>query len=469
MKDQNTAAKTNRSFKMPHAYVIIVLLLAVVSLLTYFIPAGSYARYEDETGRSVVDPGAFAYSEESNPVSILQIPSMIVKAIEKNASLIFSIIIIAGALEIILSTGMFHAFCNKLSRACAKSGKEILFIPAITLIFTLIGLTQSTDKFIAFGPIGVMLAVTLGYDAIVGIAIVLLGVGVGFSVGALHTTTAVAQQISGLDLYSGIGVRVVVTIIFYLITTLYICQYAKRIKDDPAKSYLHNVEGVMDFDPAETEIAINWRHFLVLGIFAAGLGVLMWGCLKKGWSFQETSILFLWVGILSGLVYGIGPSQMCKTFIKGCGGATGSALVVGFGAAVSLVLNEAGVIDTVVMGLAQMLNAVPGALRGTAMFAANIIINFFIPSGNGQAAVVMPIMAPLSDVIGVSRQTAVMAFKLGDGLCNYVLPHAAALMGFLGVTGVPYDKWMKFMLKLFAIWFAAGCVVCAVCQIIGYV
>ena len=203
MKEQNNAA-AKRSFKMPHAYVIIVLLLVVVSLLTYFIPAGSYARYEDETGRSVVDPTTFAYSEESNPVSILQIPSMIVKAIEKNASLIFSIIIIAGALEIILSTGMFHAFCNKLSRACAKSGKEILFIPAITLIFTLIGLTQSTDKFIAFGPIGVMLAVTLGYDAIVGIAIVLLGVGVGFSVGALHTTAAVAQQISGLDLYSGI-------------------------------------------------------------------------------------------------------------------------------------------------------------------------------------------------------------------------------------------------------------------------
>ena len=175
------------------------------------------------------------------------------------------------------------------------------------------------------------------------------------------------------------------------------------------------------------------------------------------------------MGILSGLVYGIGPSQMCKTFIKGCGGATGAALVVGFGAAVSLVLNEAGVIDTVVMGLAQMLNVVPGILRGAAMFAANVLINFFIPSGNGQAAVVMPIMAPLSDVIGVSRQTAVMAFKLGDGLCNYVLPHAAALMGFLGVTGVPYDKWMKFMLKLFAIWFVAGCLVCAVCQVIGYV
>ncbi len=369
--------------------------MVVVSLLTYVIPAGSYGRVEDpETGKTIVDPTTFAYSDESNPVSILQIPTMIVQAIEKNASLIFSIIIIAGALEIILSTGMFHAFCNKLSRACAKSGKEILFIPAITLIFTLIGLTQSTDKFIAFGPIGVMLAVTLGYDAIVGIAIVLLGVGVGFSVGALHTTTAVAQQISGLDLYSGITVRLVVTVIFYILTTVYICRYASRIKKDPSKSFLYKVEGVMKFDPSESEIQIVWKHFLVLAIFVAGLGILMWGCLKKGWSFQETSILFLWVGILSGLVYGIKPSQICKTFIKGCGGATGAALVVGFGAAVSLVLNTAGVIDTVVMGLAQALNVVPKFLRGPAMFLANVIINFFIPSCNGQAAVVMPIMAP---------------------------------------------------------------------------
>ena len=289
---------------------------------------------------------------------------------------------------------MFHAFCNKLSRACAKSGKEILFIPAITLIFTLIDLTQSTDKFIAFGPIGVMLAVTLGYDAIVGIAIVLLGVGVGFSVGALHTTTAVAQQISGLDLYSGITVRLVVTVIFYILTMVYICRYASRIKKDPSKSCLYKVEGVMNFDPSESEIQIVWKHFLVLAIFVAGLGILMWGCLKKGWSFQETSILFLWVGILSGLVYGIKPSQICKTFIKGCGGATGAALVVGFGAAVSLVLNTAGVIDTVVMGLAQALNVVPKFLRGPAMFLANVIINFFIPSGNGEAAMVMPIMAP---------------------------------------------------------------------------
>ena len=146
----------------------------------------------------------------------------------------------------------------------------------------------------------------------------------------------------------------------------------------------------------------------------------------------------------------------------------GSALVVGLGAAVSLVLTSAGIIDTVVMNLSNLLNYIPLILKAPAMFLVNIVINFFIPSGNGQAAVVMPIMAPMSDVIGISRQNAVYCFKLGDGLCNYILPHASALMGFLGVTGVPYDKWMKFMWKLFLIWALTSCVMIGIAQAIHF-
>jgi len=468
--EKSIGSTQKHKFKMPHAYVIIFILLIAMSLLTYVVPAGSYDRYKDEaTGRTIVDANSFTYAKESTPVSPLQIVKMVVDGIEKNAILIFSIMIISGSLEIILSTGMFHAFCGKLSRVCATSGKEILFLPGIMLIFTFLGLTQSTDKFIAFAPIGVMLAVTLGYDAIVGIAIVLLGVGISFSAGPLHTTTALAQQLSGLKLYSGIGMRMIATVVFYIVTVLYVGMYAKKIKEDPTKSYLYNVDGVMGFHPEEAEAQINNRHFIVFAIFVAGIAVLMWGCMKKSWSFHETSILFIWVGIIAGLSYGIRPSQMCKSFIKGAGGAAGAALVVGLGASVSLILSGAGIIDTVVHSLSGGLNSVPGILKAPVMFLANIVINFFIPSGSGQAAVVMPIMAPLSDVIGVSRQTDVMTYKLGDGLCNYVLPHAAALMGFLGVTGVPYDKWMKFMWKLFLIWLAVGIIICGVCQVINYI
>ncbi len=454
-------------FQIPHAYVIIFLLLIFVSLMTYVIPAGSYERYEDPaTGTELVEPGTYQQTEAS-PVSPLEIPTMVVDSMTNNAELIFSIIIISGALEIILGTGMFHAFCNKLSKVCA-GGKEKFFIPLIMLVFTILGLTQSTDKFIGFAPIGVMLALTLGYDAIVGIAMVLLGVGISFSAGPLHATTAVAQEIAGLPLYSGMGFRIVTTVILYIVTVFYTVRYAMRIKQDPTKSYLHGVTGILEFDPKDAEVSLCKRHYAILAIFIVGIAVLMYGCKTWNWGMAETSVLFIWLGIICGIVYGTGPSKICKLFIKGANASTGAALVVGLGAAVSLVLTSAGIIDTVVMNLSNLLNYMPLILKAPAMFLVNIVINFFIPSGNGQAAVVMPIMAPMSDVIGISRQNAVYCFKLGDGLCNYILPHASALMGFLGVTGVPYDKWMKFMWKLFCIWLAVGIVLSMIATVMNY-
>lgn len=468
MKEQHVKESWIKRFKMPHAYVIITILLIVISLLTYVIPAGSYERIEDAaTGRTIVDPASYEYTE-ANPVSLLKIPSLIVKSIGNQNVLIFSIIIIAGSLEIILGTGMFHAFCNKLSQFSSKKGREKYFIPSIVLIFTILGLTQSTDKFIGFAPIGVMLALALGYDAIVGIAMILLGVGISFSVGPMHTTTALAQEIAGLPLYSGLWFRLILTVIFYIVTVWYISNYAKKIKLDPTKSHVYGLEDVISFDPSEANIEVDKKHYGVLAIFTIAIGLLMYGCIKHGWGFGETSILFIWTSVICGLFYGLGPSQISKLFIKGANGATGAALVVGLGATVSLILNSAGVIDTVVMSMAGVLSKFPHFLMGPLMYVTNTIINFFIPSGMGQAAVVMPILAPLSDVVGVTRQTAVLSYKLGDGLSNYIFPHAAALMGFLGVTGIPYDKWMKFMAKLMVIWFVISFIACGVANIIGY-
>ena len=193
-----------KKFKMPHSYVIIFMLLIFVSIMTYLIPAHEYDREKNEAGNTTVIVESY-HEVEGEPVPVWKIPNFVMKGLSKQADIIFPLIVIAGCLEVILSTGMFHAYCGKMAMKC--KGKEKIFIPAILLIFAFIGITQSTNKFIGFAPLGVMLAATLGYDAIVGVAIVLLGVGIGFSTGILAPTTAVAQDLAELPAYSGMKFR----------------------------------------------------------------------------------------------------------------------------------------------------------------------------------------------------------------------------------------------------------------------
>ncbi len=461
----NTKSKDKKAFKMPHSYVIIIMLLIFVSALTYIIPAGEYDRFETETGLTMVDSESY-HTLESSPIPFWKIPNFIMKGLEKQANIIFPLLIIGGALEVVLSTGMFHAYAGKLAHKSA--GKEKIFIPTILLVFALIGITQSTNKFVGFAPLGVMLAATLGYDAIVGVAMILLGVGIGFSTGILAPTTAVAQELAGLTAYSGIGLRIVSFILFYIVTAVYIVRYAEKTKLDPTKSVLYGAEGVQTFDVAENQVELEKKHPLVLLLVVASFGVLMYGAVKFGWGLVETAVCFMWMGIITGFAYGYGPSKIASSFVKGAKGMTSAAIIVGLGAAVALILSEAKVLDTVVYSLANILSFFPNILKAPMMLIMNIIVNGFITSGTGQAAVVMPVMVPLADVSGITRQTAVLAYKFGDGFCNYVLPHASALMGFLGATGITYDRWMKFMGKLFGLWVLLGSGILMFAYVIQY-
>lgn len=454
-----------KTFKMPHSFVIVFMLLIAVSIMTYLIPANEYDREKTAAGNTTVIVESY-HPTEGEAVPVWKIPNYIMKGLTKQADIIFPLLVIGGSLEVILATGMFHAYCGMMARKC--KGKEKLFIPAILLIFALIGITQSTNKFIGFAPLGVMLAATLGYDAIVGVAIVLLGVGIGFSTGVLAPTTAVAQDIAELPAYSGIGLRIVSFVLFYLLTAAYIVWYGEKCKKDPTKSVIYGVEGVNNFDLSGTQVPIDKKHPLVLLVFLASFGVLMYGCVTWEWGMVETAVCLFWMAFIGGLVYGYNPSKIASIFIKGAKGMTPTALIVGLGATVALILSSAKVLDTVVYGLGNMLSLFPNFLKPPVMLLMNVVVNGFVTSGTGQAAVVMPVMAPLADVAGITRQTAVLAYKFGDGFCNYVVPHASSLMGFLGATGIAYDKWMKFMGKLFGLWMLLGSAILIVAYVIQY-
>lgn len=454
-----------KKFKMPHSYVIIFMLLIAVSIMTYLIPANEYDREKTASGNTSVIVESY-HSVENEPVPVWEIPNYVMQGLVKQADIIFSLLVIAGSLEVILSTGMFHAYCGKLALKC--KGKEKLFIPAVLLIFAFIGITQSTNKFIGFAPLGVMLAATLGYDAIVGVAVVLLGVGIGFSTGILAPTTAVAQDIAELPAYSGMWLRVLSFFLLFAATSAYIIWYGERCKKDPKKSAIYGAEGIQNFDVSGTQVEVNKRHVLVFVTFLVSFGILMYGCISRGWGLVETAVCLFWMAFVGGMLYGYNPSRIAENFVKGAKNMTSAAFIVGLGATVALILSSAKVLDTVVYSLANVLGFFPNFLKPAVMLVMNVIVNGFVTSGTGQAAVVMPVMVPLADVAGITRQTAVLAYKFGDGFCNYVLPHASALMGFLGATGITYDRWMKFMGKLFGIWMLIGSVILIFAYMVQY-
>lgn len=461
--------KTKKPFKMPHTFVIIFTIILAAVALTWIIPAGQYVRFENAQGIEVIDPNQFNYIDRT-PINPFLIPLYIVKAFIKQIDLMLVILFAGGAFHMITQTGALHAIVAKLAKAF--SNRLYIFIPLLTLVFGLICTTQGVNLFIAFAPIMVMLAMAMGLDSITGASIILLGGAVGFSTGPLNiNTTIVAQKIAELPLYSGIGYRFVCFGVFYVVTNIYLLRYAMKIHKNPELSPMYDLDKQSEFkDGADLESfgTMNLRKSLIMIAFFAALIAIVYGGVKLDWDMEETAAMFLGLALVAGVIAGFNPSKISKDFLDGCKKMLGAAFIIGMATAIGTIMKSGNIIDTVVHALAGGLSNVPSILQAPAMLLANTIINVFLTSGSGQAAAVMPIMTPLSDLIGVTRQTAVLAFNFGDGFCNYVLPTSTALMGIIGAANIPYDRWMKFMWKLFLIWLGVGTVLLMIAQVMHY-
>ena len=210
------------------------------------------------------------------------------------------------------------------------------------------------------------------------------------------------------------------------------------------------------------------RQILVLIALVGTLCVIVYGSVKFGWGQKEIGIAFLWLALIASVCAGYAPSQAAKYFVEGAQKYVATAFIVGLSKTIANVFTAAGCIDTIVYYLAQGMNLFPTPLKGVSMFWANILVNFPIVSASGQAGVVMPLFTPVADMIGVTRQTAVLAYNFGDGFCNYILPWSSALMGNLAVANIPYDRWMKFFWKIFLVWVALGSVLVFVAQMMNF-
>lgn len=469
MSQKSPLQAKKKGFTMPHTFVILLVIILFAAALTWIIPSGEYARVEDPvSGKKVVDASTFNYVENVH-VNIQDIPMLIIKAFSANSDLIMLILLSGGAIHMLTASGALQALIATIVRKF--SNRVEVFIPLLMLVFALICTTQGVNTFIGFAPITVMLAMSLGLDSIVGVGIILLGGAIGFSTGTLNvSTTLIAQKIAELPNYSGIGYRWVCFVVYYIVTCLWLVRYAKKIQKNPELSPMYDLDQNSEFKNASLDEfgTLDTRKILSILALVVALVAIVYGCINLDWDFAEQSAVFLVLAVAVGLIAGFDANKICAEFMNGTKKMLTAAFIIMFARAIGSVLSAGKITDTIVHSMAVVLTGLPAALLGVGMLVANTLINVVLTSGSGQAAAVMPIMIPLSDLLGVTRQTCILSFNFGDGFCNYVLPTSTALMGILGAANVPYDRWMRFMWKMFAIWLGIGAVLVVIAQLIQY-
>lgn len=445
--------------KVPHTYVILFAMIIVMAILTYVIPAGQYQKVESETGRMIVDPNSFA-SVDANPAKPFDILKAFPKGLAAAQSIVFFIFIVGGSFNIVNQTGAIEAGISKV--ALSLKGKEKLMIPIIVVLFSVGGATIGmAEEAIVFVPIGIALSRALGYDAVTGMAIVSLGAAAGFTSGFMNPfTVGVAQGIAELPMFSGIGMRIVIWFCTLALVIGYIYRYANKVKADPKNSIVYDLE-VQEKDKAidlSNVRKMTSKDTAVLLIFAVGMGILIFGVFKFGWYITEIAAIFLAIGIFSGIASGMHLDDVAQHFITGAKDMTMGALVVGLARGILVIMEGSLVIDTIVFGLASAISTLPKSISAVGMLLVQSFLNLIIPSGSGLAATTMPIMAPLSDVIGVTRQTAVLAYQFGDGITNSIVPTSGVLLANLSIAKIKYEEWVKFVGPLMVLWTLLGCI-----------
>jgi uncharacterized ion transporter superfamily protein YfcC len=459
-----------RKWVIPHTYAIIFSIIIIAAIASYVVPAGQYERVE-ENGRTVVVENSY-HHVEPNPISFFELFKAIPQGMEKGATIIFYIFLVGGAFGVIRATDAIEAGIHK---AVVKLGKrEKLLIPLTMFLFSILGATMGmAEESIIFVPIGIAIARALGYDAITGTAMISLGAASGFIGGMLNPfTVGVAQSIAEIPIYSGIGFRFGVYIFILALAIWYVMRYAAKVKADPSKSIIADIEK-REREKLQKEMEqsglpeFSTRHIFVFLTILTGLFFNIYGVFKWGWYLTELAASFIIVGLVSGLIGGLGINRTFKEFVEGMKLVAFGALIVGFARAILVVMENGLIIDTLIHSLVSAISHLPKTLNVVGMFLVQSLINFFIPSGSGMAATTMPIMTPLADLLGISRQIAVLAYQYGDGVTNSIIPTSAALMGYLAVAGIPYERWVKFIWKLIVGWTIIAAIALIVAVIIG--
>ena len=449
-----------------HEYLVVVAMLLIACILTYIIPAGNYATMTDAFGKEVVDPNGFSLVANT-PVNPMLMLNLIFRGFVKQAKLIFTMFFIAGGVQMIIDTDSVHALMRVLASKFSNTPRKTIIVMMVA--FGIMSVPIQMNYFIPFSAVVLMLCLMMGYDAVTAAAVIITASSFGSTCGMLNiSTTAIANEMAGLPLYHGMWFRWIGFVCMIILTTWAICRYAEKVRLNPEKSYCYGIPNIIEPGNPEDLPKMLPKHMVCLGILALGVIALIIGCSKFGWSYEETAVCFLFTGIAASIAGRRSPNKMCKSFVSGAKTILSACIMIGIASSVAIAMDSGHILDTIVYYIAGILGSVPEIIQGPIMFWAHTIINFFVTSGSGQTNVTMPIFLPVAQLIGMSPETAILALNYGDGLSNYIYPHSSSLMAFLAACGVGYGTWMKFMGKLFALWFIFASLFMMLAVAVGY-
>ena len=443
--------------KSPDVFVIAFGLILLAALATWLVPGGAYERREENFGgkvREIVVPGS--YRVEANRPQLAEVFVAPVRGFMYLGNIVAFIFIVGGAFNILNETGAIAAGIHQLVKLLAH--RTYLVIPLVMLVFSFFGgAFGMCEEAMPFALIFVPLAIALGYDSLVGVCLSFVAAGAGFAAGFMNPfTVQIAQGIAGIAPGSGLGYRLVVWAVVTLVTIAWVMVYAARIKKDPTRSPMYDLDRQRreEIDQAGAAAAVfGWRHGACLAILALTIGGLVIGVTLYDWYIQELAGLFLAMGILSGLVAGLGPNRSAKVFIAGAKDIAGAALIVAFAGGIIVILQSGHILDTILYGLASITSRVGGVLAAQSMFVLQTVLNFFIPSGSTKAVLTMPLLAPLADLSGITRQTVVLAYQLGAGFTSMIIPTSGVTVGTMSLAKIPYERWVKWHWPLQVVFF----------------
>ena len=456
----------NIRLRIPDTLVLLFALVLLAYGLTWLLPAGSFDTTLNEHGREVVVPGTYARLD-TPPPPVWTVLTAIPRGLSEAQGIIFFVLIIGGALAVIRATGALDAALGRLLERYAERPAMLILvgITAFAIGSSTIGMAT---EYIPLMAVLVTLCVGMRMDTMAAVGIVVVGYGIGYGAAVLNPfTVLVAQEVAGLTPVSGAGLRLAMFVPFVALGVWHVWRYAVRVRADASASLVADVPEAQP-PPAPQHPDMSARHLIILLLTAGSLALIVWGIVTQGWYLTELSAVFVALAIAAGLVARLSLDNIAQRFTVGAAELTGTALLIGVARAIELTLRDGQVLHTIVDALATPLMHVGGSVAAVGMLLIQSLINLVISSGSGQAYVTMPLMAPIADLVGVSRQVAVLAFQMGDGFTNMVAPTNPVLMGILGICGIPYERWLRFILPLLAQILALGAVVLVIAVAIGY-
>tara|TARA_R100001039_G_C1852370_1_gene113201 strand:- start:3323 stop:4699 length:1377 start_codon:yes stop_codon:yes gene_type:complete len=448
-----------RTFKVPNTLVLLFAMQVLALVITWVLPAGEFETTLNDAGRELVVPGTFALLEESPSLSVVDLLTAVPRGMADSQGVIFFVLIVGGVLAVIRHTGAIEALLGRILQRFSTRTGLLIFFPMFAFAVGASTFGMAVE-FITLVALLMTFCLAMRLDAMTAVGILVVGYGIGYGAAAMNPfTVMVAQDVAGLPPGSGIALRLAIFLPLLLLGFHHVYRYAQRVKADPSASLVYDLRhehaeaSVEDYPPLTT------TRKLVLLVMVLGIMTLVAGVIFYGWYLTELSALFVALGIITAIVARITPDDTAVAFSKGVTDLAATALLIGMARGIALILEDGDVLYTIVHGLSVPLTMVGAELAVVGMLMMQSLLNFFIPSGSGQAYVTMPLMAPMSDLLGISRQTAVLAYQFGDGFTNMIIPTNGILMGILGIAGIPYDRWFRFLMPLMLKLFLASAVI----------